>query len=58
MTRLRAHRRAAGEPEEVDDLVAFTNDVVRREREGRWPRRPRWVARRFPAQGPPRVEGT
>ena len=58
MRRLRAHQRAAGEPEEVDDLVAFANDVVRREWEGCWPRRPRWVARRSPAQGPPRVEGT
>ena len=56
MARLRASQRAAGRPEEVGDLLAFANDVIRDEWEGRWPRPPRWLKRWFPGKGPPRVE--
>lgn len=58
MARLRASQRAAGGPEEVGDLVAFANEVMREEWEGRWPRPPRWLRRWFPGKGPPRVEQT
>jgi hypothetical protein len=56
MIRLRAYRRATGQHEEVGDLVAFANDVLRREWEGRWPRPPRWLKRWFPGRGPMQVE--
>ena len=56
MARLRAHQRAAGRPEEVGDLVAFANEVLREEWEGRWPRPPRRLRRWFPDGGPPRIE--
>jgi len=58
MARLRAHQRAVGRPEEDSDLVAFANEVMREEWEGRWPRPPRCLKRWFPGKGPPRVEQT
>jgi hypothetical protein len=56
MERLHAYQRAAGRPEDVGDLVAFANEVLRDEWEGRWPRPPRWLKPWFPGKGPPQVE--
>ena len=58
LARLRASQHAAGRPEEVGDLVAFADEVMREDREGRWPRPPRWLKRWFPGKGPPRVGRT
>ena len=55
MAELRAHQRTVGGPEEVGDLVAFANDILRKEWEGRWPRPPRWLKRWFPGGRPPQV---
>ncbi len=38
-----------------DDLVAIANELLRREWASRWPRRPRWLARRLHGDGPPTV---
>ena len=56
LDRVRAHQRSIGRPEDVGDLIGFANEWLRREWEHRWPRRPRWLARRFPGRGPTRIE--
>lgn len=58
LARLRVAQRAAGRSEEIGNLVAFANEVMREDWEGRWPRPPRWLKRWFPGKGPPRVEHT
>ncbi len=55
MAGLRAHQRAVGGPEDVSDLVAFANDILREEWAGRWPRPPRWLKRWLPGKGPPQA---
>ncbi len=56
MARLRAHQRAIGRPDEVGDLVAFANEILHEEWEGRWPRPPRWLERWLPRREPMQVE--
>jgi hypothetical protein len=35
-----------------DDLVAIANELLRQEWNNRWPKRPRWLARRLRGEGP------
>jgi hypothetical protein len=35
-----------------EDLVAYANATLRAEWEARWPKRPRWLARRLHGEGP------
>ena len=54
--RIRAYQRATGQSADVSDLIAFVNDLRQREWEKRWPRRPRWLARRLHGSGPERLD--
>ena len=36
----------------ADDVVAVANELLRREWQNRWPRRPRWLSRRLYGDGP------
>ena len=37
------------------DIVGIANELLRREWEQRWPRRPRWLSRRRRDPGPPQI---
>ena len=36
----------------ADDVLAMANELLRREWQDRWPRRPRWLSRRLYGDGP------
>ncbi|MDA0185308.1 hypothetical protein OJ997_33695 [Solirubrobacter phytolaccae] len=50
LARLRAWR------DDIDDPVEYARTYLRREWEGRWPKRPRWLDRRLHGTAPPPLE--
>ena len=53
--RLRQIKPRMGFRSDPDDPRAVANELLRREWEARWPRRPRWLARRLRGDAPPTV---
>ncbi|WP_225753363.1 hypothetical protein [Actinotalea sp. Marseille-Q4924] len=53
--RLERSRARAGFVANVDDPASVANELMRREWELRWPRRPKWLHRRFHGDHPPQI---
>jgi len=52
IARIRAYQRANGRPADASDVIEFADGLRQAEWEKRWPRRPRWLARRLHGPGP------